>query len=82
MTLVMKMTAVFLEKWDGSGEQPAMSNETLQLRCTHALFLTSSATQHNKDTRSQLLLHLQLQNTQPGPKYLDDNWTFVIWSLA
>lgn len=47
----------FLVKWDGSGEQPAVSNETLQLRCTHALFLTSSATQNNKDTHSQLLLH-------------------------
>lgn len=57
----------FLVKRDGSGEQPAMSNETLQLRCTHALFL------NNKDTHSQLLLHLQ-----PGPKYLDDDGTFVI----
>lgn len=67
----------FLEKRGGSGEQPAMSNETLKLRCTHALFLTSSATHNNKDTHSQLL-HLQLQNIQAGPKYLDADGTFVV----
>lgn len=41
LTREMKMTAV-LVNWDGCGEQPASSNESFWLRCTHALFLSFS----------------------------------------